>query len=246
MTAATATPTAKAETDPLGFDFVLDRRHPVADQIYDSLKAAIVQVKLLPRTSISESRMCRHFGVSRTPVRAAILRLSEEGLIDVYPQQGSYVAPIRLADIHDGHFIRKSLELSILTEAAARWTPEKSRQARDIVARGEAAIQAGDVEAFHVADEDFHHAFTGFADRPGVWPAILQAKTRLSRFIRLISHIISNAERLPVVIEEHLAVLDALDRGDAEEAKARLDYHLDKIFKLFDQVPDPYRPYLTD
>ncbi len=242
MTAATATPTAKAETDPLGFDFVLDRRHPVADQIYESLKAAIVQGKLLPRASISESRMCRHFGVSRTPVRAAILRLSEEGLIDVYPQQGSYVAPIGLTDIQDGHFIRKSLELSILSEAATRWSEDKSREARAIVERGATAVSAGDVEGFHAADELFHQSFTIFADRPGVWPAILQAKTRLSRFIRLFG----DAERLPVVIEEHLAVLDALDRGDAEEARARLDYHLDKIFKLFDQVPDQYRPYLTD
>ncbi len=87
---------------------------------------------------------------------------------------------------------------------------------------------------------------TVFAERPGVWPAILQAKTRLSRFIRLISQIISYGERLPVVIDEHLAVLDALDRGAADEARARLDYHLDKIFRLFDEMPDQCRPYLTD
>lgn len=231
-----------AESDELGFDFVLDRRQPVADQVYEQLKAAIVQAKLLPRTSISESRICRHSGVSRTPVRAAILRLSEEGLIDVYPQQGSYVSPIGLTDIHDGHFIRKSLELSVLDEAAARWTAEKSHAARAIVARGADAVRSGDVEAFHTADEDFHRAFTVFAERPGVWSAILHAKTRLSRFI----HLFGDAKRLPVVIEEHLAILDALDRDDASEARSRLDYHLDKIFRLVDQVPDQYRPYLKD
>ncbi|MCX5515401.1 GntR family transcriptional regulator [Kaistia algarum] len=242
MHSAIAIAPVKPEADAFDFDFVLDRRRPVADQIYESLKAAIVSVKLLPGTSISESRMCRHFGVSRTPVRAAILRLSEEGLINVYPQQGSYVSAIGLSDIRDGHFIRKSLELSILSEAAAQWTTQKSLEARAIVARGADAVAAGDIEAFHEADELFHQAFTVFANHPGVWPAILHAKTRLSRFI----HLFGNSERLPIVIEEHLAILDALDAGDADEARARLDYHLDKIFRLFDQVPDPYRPYLTD
>ncbi len=140
MSAVPLSPPAKDDADDLGFDFALDRRRPVADQVYEQLRAAIVEVKLLPRTSISESRICRHSGVSRTPVRAAILRLSGEGLIDVYPQQGSYVAPISLTDIHDGHFVRKAWSLRSSPRPAQRWTPERVRTAREIAARGEAAL----------------------------------------------------------------------------------------------------------
>ena len=75
--------------------FQLDRKQPVSEQIYEALKHSILTVQLLPGASISENTICRHFGVSRTPVRSAIVRLAEEGLIDVYPQQGSFVAPIR-------------------------------------------------------------------------------------------------------------------------------------------------------
>ena len=82
---------------PLAVSLSLNRKLPVADQVYEALKKAIVTLQLMPGASISENRICRTFGVSRTPVRSAIARLREEGLIDVYPQQGSFVAPIRLA-----------------------------------------------------------------------------------------------------------------------------------------------------
>lgn len=235
---------APADSDPdsLEIEFKLNRKHPVADQVYEALKSAIVNVRLLPGTSISENRMCRHFGVSRTPVRSAIVRLVDEGLIDVYPQQGSFVAPIRMADIHDRHFIRKHLELAVLAETAKRWTPEKSAAARAIVASQAAAIAASDVDLFHHEDERFHASLSTFAEREGIWPTILMAKARLWRLHRLFGP----PERLPIVVVEHLAVLDALDAGDANLARQKMEYHLDKIFETFDPMPERYRPYLAD
>ena len=241
MAALAATIETEPES-PLPIDIAVDRRRPVADQVYDALKAAIVTVRLPPGASISENRMCRHFGVSRTPVRSAIVRLAEEGLIDVYPQQGSFVAPIRFNEVRDCHFVRKHLELAILAEAAARWTPEMSREARAIVASHAQALAAGDIDQVFVEDEHFHQAFFGFAGREGVWNMVLAAKARLGRFVRLFG----KPERLPVVMEEHLAVIDALDQGDAGLAVERLSYHLDVVFHMLEQLPDQYRPYLSE
>lgn len=220
----------------------LDRKRPVSDQVYDALKQAIVTVRLLPGTAISENRICRRFGVSRTPVRTAIVRLAEEGLIDVYPQQGSFVAPIRLAGIAASRFARRVLEVAVLREAAAVWTPEMSRQVRAIIAAQARAIAAGDSEAFHREDEAFHHAFAAFAGREAVWDMILGAKARLGRVVRLFGQ----PDRLPVVLEEHAAIVDALDAGETEEAVRRLEQHLDKIFTLIAQLPERYRPYVAD
>ena len=75
---------------------IFDRRRQVGDQVYEALKKAIVSLRLPPGASISENRICRQIGVSRTPVRAAIIRLVEDGLIEVFPQKGSFVAPIKL------------------------------------------------------------------------------------------------------------------------------------------------------
>ena len=219
----------------------LDRRASVADQVHRVLREAIVRVRLLPGTPISENSICRQFAVSRTPVRAAIQRLSEEGLVDVYPQQGSFVAPIRIGGIHDNHFVRRALEVALLREVAPHWTPAMSREMRDAVGAQVAAIAAGDVDGFHLHDERFHQLFAVHAGRDGVWTAILAAKAKLTRFIRFSGH----ARRLPVVIDEHLAILDALDAGDAWAAEAALITHLDQIFVLFDQLPDEERRHFV-
>jgi len=230
------------DADTLDIAFRLDRKRPVADQVFEALKHAIVTVRLRPGTSISENRMCRHFGVSRTPVRSAIIRLADEGLIDVYPQQGSFVAPIRLGAVRDSHFVRKALELAVLTDAARLWTPEKSAEARAIVESQRTVLAAGDVDLFLDEDERLHQAFSTFAERQGVWATILAEKARLGRFVRLFG----KPERLSAVIAEHLAVLDALDAGDAALARDRLEDHIDKIFKMFDEVPEQYRPYVVE
>ena len=175
-------------------------------------------------------------------MRAAIARLSEEGLIDVYPQQGSFVAPIRLAGITDSQFVRKALEVAILMEAAKVWTPAMSSEARAIVDSQAGSIALGDDELFFTEDERFHHAFARFADREGVWQTVMGAKARLGRFVRLFG----KPERLPSRHRGASRILDALDAGDAPEAARRLEYHLDRIFNLLNELPDQYRPYLSD
>ena len=242
MSAFSPPRSSEVEGESLGIRVEVDRKLPVADQVYEVLREAIVEVQLLPGTSISENRICRHFGVSRTPVRSAIARLGEEGLIDVYPQQGSFVAPIRLAGMYDNQFVRRALEVAVLREAARRWTPAMSVQARTILTAQETAIAAGDSSLFHREDERFHQAFCSFAGREGVWATILAAKSRLGRFVRLFGR----PERLPIVVEEHRLILDALDAGDENQAAERLEHHLEMIFVMLAQLREEYRPYVTD
>jgi DNA-binding GntR family transcriptional regulator len=228
-----------------GLDAVMlrvDRRLPVSDQVYEALRTAIVRVSLLPGTLISENSIGRQFGVSRTPIRAAIQRLAEDGLIEVFPQQGSFVAPIKLADIHDSHFVRRSLELALLDEVGRIWTRELSDIVRDSIAVHRASVVNGDIEAFYDADEAFHRLFAELARREGVWTVILAARARLMRFLRLFG----GPERLPVVVEEHLAIVDALDAGDLPRARAALADHLDKVFQILEQLPERFRTYLAD
>ena len=230
---------------PSGLDNIelsLNRKLPVSDQIYEALRTAIVRVQLLPGASISENSIGRRFGVSRTPIRSAVQRLAEEGLIDVFPQQGSFVSPIKLRDIHDSHFVRRSLELSILAEAQRLWSTDRSVEARRSIASHKIAIETGSLDGFLVGDEDFHRLLTSFANRDGVWSSIAAARARLMRFLCLFG----SPERLPVVITEHLAIIDALDAGDQARAAKALTDHLDKVFKILETVPEKFRHFLTD
>ncbi|MFO1148236.1 MAG: GntR family transcriptional regulator [Alsobacter sp.] len=229
-------------SETLALDVVLDRRKPVSEQIYQALRQAIVSLRLPPGTAISENRICRHVGVSRTPVREAIIRLAEDDLIEVFPQQGSFVAPIKLGTIRESHFIRKALELAVLRQAAACWNPELSRRAHDLLAAQDDSLASQDEERFHVLDEAFHRNLAVSADLAGVWDTIQGAKARVDRVHRLAAV----EGRLPVVVKEHRAVIEALDEGSADEAVARLEYHLDRILALLDMLIGRNQRYFVE
>ena len=217
-----------------GINLVVNNRQSVSEQVHGALREAIVDVRLAPGSPISENTICRRFSVSRTPVRAALQRLAEEGLVEVFPQRGSFVAPIKLSGLQDSHFVRRSLEVALLREVAPRWTTGMSREMRSMIAKQEQVIAARDADGFFAADEEFHHLLASFAEREGVWQAILAAKVQLSRFVRSWA----NPERLADVIKEHTAIVDALDRGDAAAAERALVTHLDMIFMIYDGIPE--------
>jgi len=212
----------------------IDRHLSVTDQVHAVLRKAIVDVRLAPNERISENSICKQFSVSRTPVRAAIQRLAEEGLVDVSPQRGSYVAPLRLDGLRDSHFVRRSLELALLRETALLWTPEMGVAIRGVIADQERMVAAQDPDGFFLEDERFHQMLVGYSGRRGVWSAIQTAKTPLMRFHRYWAH----KNRLVDVLDEHRAVIDALDRGDAAGAEDALAQHLDMVFVIFDQMSD--------
>lgn len=222
-------------------ELVVDRRISVADQVHAALRDAIIDVRLAPGAPISENSICRQFAVSRTPVRAAIQRLSEEGLVDVYPHLGSFVSPIRLEGLRDNQFVRRSLEAALLREVAPRWTGAMSRDMRAVIDEQERLLATDDPKGFLNADEAFHRLFAVFAGREGVWPAILAAKLPLTRFHRYSA----KPDRLAHVVVEHLAVVDALDRGDAAAAEHALATHLDMIFVMFEALPEEERRHLS-
>jgi len=211
---------------------VVDRNSSVCDQVHAVLRKAIVEVRLMPNERISENSICKQFSVSRTPVRAAIQRLAEEGLVDVSPQRGSFVAPLRLEALQDSHFVRRSLEVALLRETVARWTPAMSAEMRDQIATQERLVSADDPEGFLEEDDRFHRRLAGLSGREGVWATISAAKVPLMRFHRYWA----NRNRLFDVLREHRAVIDALDMRDGAAAEKALARHLDMVFVIFEQM----------
>jgi GntR family transcriptional regulator, rspAB operon transcriptional repressor len=242
MTAAFAVE-LEDEDDPIRrFIVNFDRRRQASEQVYEALKKAIVSLRLPPGTSISENRICRQVGVSRSPVRSAIIRLVEDGLIEVFPQKGSFVAPIKLSAVRNNHFIRKALELAVLQRCAQVWNAELAAQSRLILGRQAAALAGADLEQFHELDEAFHRSFCDAAGFEGVWSTILIAKARVDRVHRLAG----GQARLPLVLDEHRAILDALDARDAEHALSRLDYHLEQAPAILETLIRTYDRYFVE
>src|SRR5690242_14743649 len=83
-----------------------ERRDSIASRVYRGLRRDIVELKLPPRQRLSEKELSLQLGVSRSPIREALLKLADEGLVWIRPQSGTAVAPISVREIHDGQFVR--------------------------------------------------------------------------------------------------------------------------------------------
>ncbi|GJD99633.1 GntR family transcriptional regulator [Methylobacterium isbiliense] len=202
------------------------RAPSAAAVIRQELRAEIASLALLPGRPINEKEIAARYGVSRTPVHEAVLRLADEGLVEIFPQAGTYVARIPYRDLPEVIVIRRALE-----EASARLAaenaaaPDLAALDASMAALGEAARRQ-DREAFHQHDEDFHAAVAVAAGYPGLWRLTQQVKIQVDRFRRLT---LPQPGRFARVLDEHAAVLAAIRGRDAARAGAAMSAHLDGL-----------------
>ena len=152
-----------------------------ASRIYDALHADIVHMRLRPKTPLIEKDLCERFAVSRTPVREAILRLADEGLVDIFPQSGTYVARIPRRALYEAILIRRALETTTLTLALASLSAQDLSRLDANLDNLKAAAQAGDVASFHEIDTAFHRLLAEVAGYPGIWNVVQQVKSQIDR-----------------------------------------------------------------
>ena len=193
----------------------------------------IREAKLPPGSRLSDAALEARIGVGRTPLREALLRLAEDGLVDIYPQSGSFVAPIRLQAVSEGQFVREHLECAVIRELAVRIDDVGCAVLREIIVGQETAFAAADPDRFFALDEALHAEFASLAGRAGVWRVIQQSKTELDR-VRVLSLPIS--EQIPCLIEQHRGIVEALAAHDPGLAEARLRVHLREVFATIDRL----------
>jgi DNA-binding GntR family transcriptional regulator len=231
------------ERPPRTVSHPIDRKLPAADQIYRVLRDAIISGGYRPREALSENRICSMFSVSRSPVRIALTRLVEDSLIDILPQRGSFVSPINLTQVREGHFARVALELALVREAASRWSSQRAAPLREAIKLQKKHARAGDAWSFHMADEQFHRGFASAAGLEGVWTTVQGLKTHLDRVRHLANPVRGHMER---VIAEHADVMAALDEGRVEDAVSAMRSHLDSLHETIARLKPLHEDYFTD
>ncbi|WP_406567463.1 GntR family transcriptional regulator [Azospirillum canadense] len=211
-TAATARPVQRGTT--------------VAATIYRDLRNEIVSLRRKPGEPIAEKVIAQDYGVSRTPVREAVLRLADEGLIEIFPQSGTFVARIPLGALPEAIAIRKALEEATVRYAAQRATRSQVAKLRANLELQRELEAAGDFNGFHQADESFHALIAETAGYPGFWALTQQVKVQVDRFRLLTLPVLG---RVPAVIAEHTVIVEAIANHDPDAAAKALDVHLDYL-----------------
>jgi DNA-binding GntR family transcriptional regulator len=197
-----------------------------ASRIYSDLRTELVSLRRRPGEPISEAEIALSYGVSRTPVREAILKLSDEGLLEIFPQSGIFVSRIPVAALPEAIIIRKALEETTARLAAERATSSQILILHSILERQREADAARDGDAFHQADEMFHATIAEVAGHPGIWTLIQQVKVHVDRYRRLT---LPQTGRIAQVIAEHEVILAAIEAHDPAGARIAMDIHLERL-----------------
>ncbi len=220
----------------------MDPSLPKKNQVYDLLRRAIVNLALPPGSTINERAICEQLGISRTPLREAMLQLSAEDLIAVVPNSRTCVTRINLHTVYDGQLVRDALEMKIVRLAANNMTPQFAREL-DFNLHRQARVAADlQYDEFYDLDEAFHRLICQFGASLFVWRIINIAKVHLDRIRRLA---FPEPDHLDVVLREHTAIADALKSGDSKAAQLAMKTHLDRAFDSIRHLTVEHSEYFS-
>jgi DNA-binding GntR family transcriptional regulator len=219
----------------------LDRSRQVALQIHDILRERILKVQLVPGTVLSRASLQLEFGVSQTPVRDALMRLQEEGIVDVYPQYATVVAKIDIEHTKQAQFLRLSIELEAvrrLTEEAAAQT---ASELSDILDRQKAVAAPATYDLFDDIDREFHRKLYEKTGILQLWSNVRRQSVHLDRLRRLN---LPMPGKMQTVIADHEAIVSAIASGRPDQAQAALRIHLSGTLSVADVISATFPDYV--
>ena len=199
--------------------------------VYEALRRAIVDLRLEPGSPLDEVTLAERFDMSRTPVREALVRLAAEGLVTQLPNRNTIVAPIDFAGL-PVYFEALTLMYRVTTRAAALGrTSRHMRSIREHQAAYARAVMADDVPEMIACNRDFHVAIAEAGGNPyftGLFTRLLDEGRRILR----LYYYKSFDDHLPArYVEEHEAIVAAIDAGDAALCDRLGAEHADQIVR---------------
>ena len=195
----------------------------LVDRTYEALLDAICTGEIRPGDRLTQDDLAERLGVSRQPVNSAIAMLRAQGFVLETGRRGVVVAPVDPALFTAIYQVRSALEPLAVELATPRLDAEAIRRGRSAVARGHELMQAGDAKGVLQADMDFHTLIYGLSGNP-----MLIETMRLNwlHLRRALGEVLRYPGMTAQVWKEHGAIFEAMVRGDAPEAAARMRDHI--------------------
>jgi len=193
------------------------------DAVYYRLKELILSVELLPGASISEKEISLQMGVSRTPVRESFMRLSQEGLLDIYPQRGTVVSLIDLELVEEARFMREQLECAVIRLACEQFPAEQLKALQTNLLLQKACIEDQDYKKMFELDEAFHRTIFEGCRKLNTWAVIQQINVHLNRtrMLRLAAD-----HHWDDLYSQHRQMVEAIQTHQADMAERLMNEHL--------------------
>ena len=199
------------------------RSSTTSNQVYEELKSQILNLQLAPGTSISEKEMSEKFNVSRTPVRESFLRLSREGLLNVFPQRGTFVSLIDLNLVEEARFMREHLERAVIRLACATFPQDKLITLEMNLSLQKVCIEQQDYRKMFELDEDYHKTIFIGCQKYNTWLVIQQMNVHFnrSRMLRLATDF-----NWYTIYLQHKEIFEGIKEKNPDKAEQLMQEHL--------------------
>jgi DNA-binding GntR family transcriptional regulator len=212
------------------------RREHSAEEIAEKISLAILEHRLAPGTKLGEDKLATIFGTSRPRIREVLARLAHEGVVELIPQRGAFVAKPTTEQAHDVFEARRLVEPGVLRRLIADLDEDKLQRLQDHLRRETEARQQQDARAIVRLSGEFHVLLAELAGNT----ALTKVMRELSTLTCLIISLYNAPTATSCRADEHEQIVAAIRRGDAAKAEQLMLQHLDHIqhsLKL-DQVAD--------
>jgi DNA-binding GntR family transcriptional regulator len=195
-------------------------------RIYHLIREEIINLNFIPGLNISEKEISEKFNVSRTPVREAFVRLSQEGLISIYPQKGTFVSLIDLSLVEEARFMREYLERAVVRLACEVFTKENFLQLEMNLKYQKMYMEDNDYKKVFEADEEFHRLIFEGCNKKMVWANICEMESDFQRIrvLRLLTTL-----RWDHIYSQHVEIINAIKNKNSDLAEEIMTKHLTMV-----------------
>ncbi|QRE76251.1 GntR family transcriptional regulator [Methylobacterium aquaticum] len=200
------------------------RHRTVSAAVAEALRQRILSGTLAPGFQLRQDALAEEFGISRIPIREALLQLEAGGLVKIVPHRGAVVSGLSVEEIEDIFQLRVSLEPQLLILSARHLTPEDFSELRALRDEYSAALAAGQVEHWGELNRRFHLGLLRHAGRPrslSIVAGLLQDCDRPTRLQLSVTGDVARADM------EHTTILDLCEAGEIVAAGNLLRIHVE-------------------
>lgn len=221
--------------------FRLDRMRNASAQVFDHLRERIISLDLKPGVQLQRDELAAYFDLSSTPIRDALTRLGEEGLVDIVPKQTTTVRAIDVESARQAQLLRLSLELEIVHLLAQSPDRLLVTTLENLVSQQTLALSHRDFTTFVQADQAFHRQMFVAAQAETLWQWMRRQSGQLDRLRRLHVPI---KDKGAMILADHTSIVSAIAAGDAKAAQRHVRKHLSGTLAQLDAIRAEHPDYL--
>jgi DNA-binding GntR family transcriptional regulator len=203
-----------------------EKQVPLTLQVYDILKNKIMHLQLRPGEILMVQSLAKELGTSRTPVREAVVRLEREGFVEAVEGKKFKVSVLTMKKVLEIHEIRKLMEQHAVRHIAENATKKQINELNTTIRQLKKALRNKAYDEYFKVDLAFHDKIIRFHGNDTLEQLMKQVNDKMQR-IRYLTTLIDN--RLEKTIEEHQAVIDAIQENNQQKAETKMALHLEKV-----------------